>query len=550
VDSIRNLRKDLRKKKEFQVSPLPGVESRAASRQRTASERERLLKTIGLVGGLAGVGILGGRVGYAAGRSGMRRAVREAETRAAAWKSAAESAQKSKSNAWNDFFRQESARARSGDESTWSDFTRQRARASRPGYDEDYMRRSQEARRARQSESNGASRASGSGYGSRPSGASGAAARNPHAGTGKAEAWEKWQSMKRMASESAHEGERAAAAAAAEKWKKRFNLARAMRGLKLFGRADQPRDPTTKRYKDPLWSWATGERLIKIGPDGKQGEWTPESPQLVNSALAHAARARVPLQRGGRLTKDFTDVLQGRERERDASGRIKKREWEKSWFNNILTTAGIGLGTLAGAAAWRHGRMNPQSRWGGFVSNAEQGVRKTREDLNRVAAGVMRGANDMTGRVFAARLRSRLRELDVVAGEAGWDVRDPRGRSARVFAPGSRKRERREKYWHEKKENQQKLWIAGALAAAAAGGLGGAAVYRLAQGKSLLPSFRKAVPEVVARRANGTFSGLPIDPSRAGKRTAHARMAGPQTAEDMERLRKVFREGGGGPQAA
>lgn len=56
------------------------------------------------------------------------------------------------------------------------------------------------------------------------------------------------------------------------------------------------------------------------------------------------------------------------------------------------------------------------------------------------------------------------------AYEAGWDLRDPRGNSARVFAPGSKGRERREKRWHEKLGNERKLWGAGLGLAALAGG--------------------------------------------------------------------------------
>lgn len=73
---------------------------------------------------------------------------------------------------------------------------------------------------------------------------------------------------------------------------------------------------------------------------------------------------------------------------------------------------------------------------------------------------------------------SRLIRFDAVANAAGWDVRDPRGKSARVFAPGSRKRERRPKEWHEKAENERKLWKAGVVAAGLAGLAGGAAVAR------------------------------------------------------------------------
>jgi hypothetical protein len=64
------------------------------------------------------------------------------------------------------------------------------------------------------------------------------------------------------------------------------------------------------------------------------------------------------------------------------------------------------------------------------------------------------------------------RYFDEMAADAGWDVRDPRGRSARVFAPGSRQRYRRPKEWHERKENRDKLAAAAVLAA----GVGGLAL--------------------------------------------------------------------------
>lgn len=63
--------------------------------------------------------------------------------------------------------------------------------------------------------------------------------------------------------------------------------------------------------------------------------------------------------------------------------------------------------------------------------------------------------------------------LDATAADAGWDVRDPRGRSARVFAPGSRRRTRRPKRWHEEVENERKLWKAGVATAAVGGGAAG-----------------------------------------------------------------------------
>jgi len=68
--------------------------------------------------------------------------------------------------------------------------------------------------------------------------------------------------------------------------------------------------------------------------------------------------------------------------------------------------------------------------------------------------------------------------FDEVAADAGWDVRDPRGRSARVFAPGSRKRVRREKSWAEEVGNERALWKAGIAGAGLAAGVAGLAVGR------------------------------------------------------------------------
>jgi len=106
----------------------------------------------------------------------------------------------------------------------------------------------------------------------------------------------------------------------------------------------------------------------------------------------------------------------------------------------------------------------------------------------------MCAADDVTGpKKFSAKLR-QLREFDLFASAAGWETRDPRGRSVRVYAPGSKTRVRREKYWHEKTENQRKIMIAAGVGAAAIGGLGGVAAYRLAKGKSLVPSFMLKKP--------------------------------------------------------
>jgi hypothetical protein len=515
VDSIRNLKKDMRtiasdqgerawksaartsvhgfSRKEFQVSPLPNVEPMEATRSRRSSERSDFLKRVGILGAIGLTGVAGFRLG----RGFVNAEKIAAQKKARFWQDAAEAAKKASQD-----------RPRSSGPRTegWSNPFGSSSYRSGGGYDSDYAKRSAEASKKWRQEQANTSSSSYRGASSEskdytPPPKSRARGRgedeNPHVGTAKEEAWEKWRAMDRMAKESKNEGERDTAARMRDMWKKKHNMSRKLRGLKLFGRADQPRDPTTKQYKDPLWSWATGKRLIKINPDGTQGDWAPDSPQLVNSAMAHAARARVPLQRTGRLTKDVGDVLQGKERERDASGRIKKREWEKSWFNNMVTTAGIGAATLGGAILWRKGVRNPNSGLGKVVGGIKQGVKKTGEDFRRVTGDFMRGTQTYTENsrgkntngLKIRELARKLREFDDAAESAGWDLRDPRGRSARVFAPGSRRRERREKKWHEKTENERKLWMAGAAGAAVLGGAGALGVYRLAKGKSLVPNF-------------------------------------------------------------
>jgi hypothetical protein len=73
--------------------------------------------------------------------------------------------------------------------------------------------------------------------------------------------------------------------------------------------------------------------------------------------------------------------------------------------------------------------------------------------------------------------------------DAGWDLRDARGRSARVFAPGSQGRDRRPKEWYEKIDNERKLWAGAALAGT---GLSAAVMHKLG-GKKLVTATERAV---------------------------------------------------------
>ena len=287
--------------------------------------------------------------------------------------------------------------------------------------------------------------------------------------------------------------------------------------LRLFGRGDQARWDARRgggvganedsQFANTSWGWATdrpmyvpkrdgsGRVLRDKNGDAERVKWDPSSGQLWNSIAREAKNKRVTVQRGGRLTRDAAAVLQGKERERDASGRIKKREWEKSWFHNKATEIGMTAAGLGGLATVRYANNNPETKVGQAWTNTQKSVRATGDGLSEIGKNILGGITKITAKkAFSARLK-RLRELDAIAEYEGWDIRDPRGKSARVFAPGSRRRERRQKEWHEKTDNERKLWKAG-IAAGVLGGAGAMLVgQRLVSGKSLIPSrFLKKKP--------------------------------------------------------
>jgi len=502
VDSIRNLKKDMRtiasdqgerawksaartsvhgfSRKEFQVSPLPDVEPFEATYGRRSGERSKFVRNAAILGAIGLVGVGGYRFGKAAkAAAGAAKATKSA-------KAGPRNSQSWKHEAGPDFW-EEARRAAYGETGGRS----QSGGRSYGSYDSDYAKRSAEAKSNWQREQAKRSSSSSSSSGTRARGRGEDA--NPYAGTPKADAWEKWRAMDRMSKESQMPGERESAEKMKAIWKKRHNLARKLHGLKLFGRDDQPRYRGSKAWADPIHGWVTGADLV----DKDGNPWKPSSPQLVNAMVNRAKRERIKVQRGYGLTKDVSAVMQGKDRERDASGRIKKREWEKSWFKNMVTTGALAAAGLVGAGAWRYGRMNPGTGIGRVVRKTEAGVENLKKKADKGMGDFMRGVDDMTGsrfaagrKLFAAKFR-RLREFDAIAAEAGWDARDPRGRSVRVFAPGSRRRERREKAWHEKTENERTLWKAGIAAGVLAGGLGGVGIYRLAKGKPLIPRFGK-----------------------------------------------------------
>jgi len=126
----------------------------------------------------------------------------------------------------------------------------------------------------------------------------------------------------------------------------------------------------------------------------------------------------------------------------------------------------------------------------------KKGSREVKDEINRLNIGRARGKSVKVGMgmIGAPYVETdfqtpagRVLNFDMDAAMAGWDVRDPRGKSARVFAPGSRQRYRRPKEWHEKKENRDKIAAALIATAGIAGLAGGVKIGKKLALKKKLP---------------------------------------------------------------
>ena len=291
--------------------------------------------------------------------------------------------------------------------------------------------------------------------------------------------------------------------------------------------------------------------------------------QVVRSLLKKGDTVRRVTERGGGLAKDAISHLRGDAREKDASGRVKKREWEKPWFQRTRNQVAAAT-ALAGGYTLLKGR--PKLR-----AKVDRGVRAVQRKVNSVVPDLFPGVKPLRvkGQKTVAKVQAKqqaaaqakaakttahvaraatniaqaakqvktgaggvaakgLKNLKKIGGgtgagagagykpalpvqkkpkkfgsveglicfedayATGWDVRDARGRSARVFAPGAGQRDRRPKAWHEKVENERKLWGAASVAGTLAGG---AAARKLMQGqvKSKVKAGTAAVTQRAAR---------------------------------------------------
>lgn len=179
-------------------------------------------------------------------------------------------------------------------------------------------------------------------------------------------------------------------------------------------------------------------------------------------------RRLVPwIRRGSQVAEDVGDVASGR--------KPKDPFWNKTWAKSAAVGALIGAPILAARKinTWHH----QDTKFPNSVHDTSPKLGRIKEiilkkarqaDAKWIANGLKKGVKrepilTSEGPFFASKIKNpillnavnrRLVELNTVDPlERGWDLRDARGRSARVYAPGSRKRQRREKQWDEKVDN-------------------------------------------------------------------------------------------------
>ncbi len=216
------------------------------------------------------------------------------------------------------------------------------------------------------------------------------------------------------------------------------------------------------RFKSAMKSYMDKSRTH----GGSRVSFTDQA--VLRSAWRKAADINRYGTRGTRIASDIHGAATGRAKV-DSRGRPLKREWEKQWFKNTVRNTVIAGATLGGAAVLKH---NPKFR-AAVAKKTKKATKVVRVAAKKAGKGIRKVVKNVANvdKYFAA--HPQTHHFDFRADMAGWDVRDPRGRSARVFAPGARARERRSKRWHEKVDTIRKVAIIGTVGALAGGTLAG-----------------------------------------------------------------------------
>lgn len=210
-------------------------------------------------------------------------------------------------------------------------------------------------------------------------------------------------------------------------------------------------------------------RLINFQDRNRDGTLGVSTSPL--GAYRAASRVVPWVGRAHEAAGDVADIASGK--------KVKDPFYKKTWFKRAALTAAIGAPLLGAKLA----RSGERKKADGMVPSTGKRWADKVDRATHSAADVKRKLYDKVG--LAAKIKNpillqavveHLNNFDYTADQRGWDLRDARGRSARVYAPGSRRRDRREKSWDEKTDNirlVRNIAIGGTIA-----GVGAALHYR------------------------------------------------------------------------
>jgi hypothetical protein len=253
-----------------------------------------------------------------------------------------------------------------------------------------------------------------------------------------------------------------------------------------------PAAPAKK--KTPANNTGTGKRrllsallkLVEFNPQNEVFNNMMGASDRVATAYRTGRRIVPWVKRGGQVAEDSADIASGK--------KVKDPFYKKAWFKAGAMGAAIGAPILAARKinAWHQqdthfpnsvAAMSPKT--GQLKEKILRGARKV--DAKWVASKKGRVpllthdkdpffSSKIKNPILLQAVVNHLKNFDLTADERGWDLRDARGKSARVYAPGSKRRVRRDKTWDEKTDNIRATRNVAAVAAA--GGLAGTLIFR------------------------------------------------------------------------
>jgi len=177
----------------------------------------------------------------------------------------------------------------------------------------------------------------------------------------------------------------------------------------------------------------------------------------VTDAMRDARRVRNQMKKfvkqgrtGYSAARDIEDKVKGEKR-----NPRKKFFWEKQGFKDAALATAL-TGAIGGGAILANKK--------GWMGRIARGAKATKPNTGYTP--------DPNFKLNAISELFELDAIDMLDGDKGWRTSRPTSSSVRVHKDGSSRRDRRRKYWYERKANRDKM-IAGGIATGVLGLTGG-----------------------------------------------------------------------------